>query len=126
MMKHPAYTVCTDGLTGSLPHPRSYGTFPHILSYYVREEGVLSLEEAIYHMTGRPASLLGLKRRGYIEQNYFADIVIFDEKTIESSATYSDPKELSKGIEYLFIDGELVIERGLLLDVKKGRLIRKE
>jgi len=100
----------TDGL--GLPHPRSYGTFPRILARYVRDTGTLRLEEAIRKMTSWPATRMGLERRGVIREGAWADITIFDLETIQDRATYDEPVLFPEGIEYVLVNGVVVIEDG--------------
>ncbi len=99
-----------DGL--GLPHPRSYGTFPRILSRYVRETGTLTLEEAIRKMTSWPATRMGLARRGVLREGAWADITIFDLEAISDRATYEEPVLFPVGIEYVLVNGVVVIENG--------------
>ena len=99
-----------DGL--GLPHPRSYGTFPRILSRYVRETGTLTLEEAIRKMTSWPATRMGLARRGMLREGAWADITIFDLDVISDRATYEEPVLFPVGIEYVLVNGVVVIENG--------------
>jgi len=87
--------VCSDGiLVGNRPHPRAWGTFARFLGKYSRELGVLSLEEAIRHMTSAPSQSLRLKERGLIKQGYFADLVVFDPRNIIDKATLTTPKKV--------------------------------
>ena len=95
-----------------LPHPRSYGTFPRILGRYVRDEGTLSLEEAIRKMTSWPATRMRLERRGVIREGSWADITIFDLDRVEDRATYDEPVLFPQGIEYVVVNGVVVIEDG--------------
>jgi N-acyl-D-amino-acid deacylase len=95
-----------------LPHPRSYGTFPRILGRYVRDTGTLTLEEAIRKMTSWPATRMGLERRGVIREGAWADITVFDLATIEDRATYDEPVLFPEGIEYVLVNGVVVIEDG--------------
>ena len=97
-----------DGL--GLPHPRSYGTFPRIIARYVRETGTLTLEEAIRKMTSWPATRMGLERRGVIREGAWADITIFDLDRISDRATYEEPVLFPAGIEYVLVNGVVVIE----------------
>lgn len=99
-----------DGL--GLPHPRSYGTFPRILARYVRETGTLTLEEAIRKMTSWPATRMGLERRGVIREGAWADITIFDLDRISDRATYEEPVLFPEGIEWVLVNGVVVIENG--------------
>jgi N-acyl-D-amino-acid deacylase len=95
-----------------LPHPRSYGTFPRILARYVRDTGTLTLEEAIRKMTSWPATRMGLERRGVIREGAWADITIFDLDRIADRATYEEPVLFPEGIEYVLVNGVVVIEDG--------------
>ena len=100
----------TDAL--GLPHPRSYGTFPRILARYVRETGTLSLEEAVRKMTSWPATRMRLDRRGVIQEGAWADITIFDLERVQDRATYDEPVLFPEGIEYVLVNGVVVIEDG--------------
>lgn len=120
VMKHPLSMVGTDAVANApygplakgKPHPRSYGTFPRILGKYVREESVLSLRDAIMKMTSMPAQKLGLSDRGLIRKGFWADLAIFDPELVSDKATYKDPHQYPRGIEYVMVNGELVIDRG--------------
>jgi N-acyl-D-amino-acid deacylase len=92
MTRHPAHMVCTDAiLLGSHPHPRGYGAYPRYLGHYVREEGVLSLEECVRKMTSLPARRFGVRDRGLQFEGFFADLVIFDPETVRDTATLRSP-----------------------------------
>lgn len=103
-MKHPQVMFCSDGSIGG-SHPRGAGSFPRILGRYVRELGVLTLEEAVRKMTSFPAQRFKLKDRGLLKPGLRADVVVFDPKTIADRATTSDPTALSVGMEWVFVDG---------------------
>jgi N-acyl-D-amino-acid deacylase len=107
-----------------IPHPRSYGTFPRKIRKYVLEDKVLTMEEAIKKATSMPAGMIGLKDRGRIEEGYKADLVIFNPATIKDNATYADPHRYSSGIEYLIINGDVVIEKGKYNGKLAGKAIR--
>src|SRR6185295_14627734 len=92
---------------GGKPHPRLYGTFPRVLQKYVREQGVLSLEEAVRKMTSLPADRFLLANRGRLAEGAFADIVIFNPETIEDIATYQSPRQYPKGVEYVLVNGAI-------------------
>jgi len=102
-------------LTGPLsygkPHPRFYGTFPRVLGHFVREKKIMSLETAIRKITSFPAQTLGLADRGLIKKNMWADIVVFDQEKIIDKATFTNPHQLSVGIEYVLVNGDVVIEK---------------
>jgi N-acyl-D-aspartate/D-glutamate deacylase len=100
----------TDGL--GLPHPRSYGTFVRVLGRYVRDTGTLSLEEAVRKMTSWPATRMRLERRGVIREGAWADITIFDLDRVQDLATYDEPALFPTGIEYVLVNGVVVIENG--------------
>jgi N-acyl-D-aspartate/D-glutamate deacylase len=107
------------------PHPRFYGTYPRILGRYVREEGVLDLETAIYKMTGFPAQRLGLKDRGHIADGLVADLVLFDPQTVIDRATFEDPHQYPVGIPYVFVAGEAVVRAGQHTQLRPGRVLRR-
>ncbi|WP_458245427.1 N-acyl-D-amino-acid deacylase family protein [Streptomyces sp. MAI_2237] len=126
IMRHPVHTGGSDGiLQGSKPHPRAFGTFPRYLGHYVRELGVLSLEECVAHLTSRPAARLRLADRGLVREGYRADLVLFDPETVAAGATYENPRTLPTGIPYVFVDGRFVIEDGRRTDVLAGRAVRR-
>ncbi|MFJ9911551.1 amidohydrolase family protein [Actinacidiphila glaucinigra] len=127
IMRHRAHTGGSDGLlVGDKPHPRAYGTFPHYLGRYVRELGVLGLEECVAHLTGRPAARLGLSDRGLVRVGHRADLVLFDPGTVAAGATYEAPRTPPTGIPHVLVDGRFVIEDGRRTDVLAGRSVRNE
>lgn len=127
IMRHRVHTGGSDGLlVGDRPHPRAYGTFPHYLGHYVRELGVLTLQECVAHLTGRPAARLRLPDRGLVREGYRADLVLFDPATVAAGATYDRPRALPTGIPYVLVDGRFVIEDGRRTDVLAGRSVRNE
>lgn len=93
----------------SLPHPRGWGAFPRFINHFVQEKKLLSLDEAIYRMSGLPALAFKLENRGQIRQGYYADLVIFDSKTIKDEATYDDPFAPPTGIKYVIVNGKIVV-----------------
>jgi N-acyl-D-amino-acid deacylase len=129
----PWVSFCTDEdaykLTGLMskrnPHPRAYGTFPRILGKYVREEGVIALEEAIRKMSGLPADRLGLKDRGRIGKGLAADIVVFNPKTVIDKATYTEPHQFPEGIHYVIVNGKIVVKDGVHTGAKPGKALFK-
>ncbi|MFD6299103.1 amidohydrolase family protein [Streptomyces sp. NPDC060235] len=126
IMRHPVHTGGSDGiLRGDKPHPRAYGTFPHYLGRYVRELGVLSLEECVAHLTGRPAARLRLPDRGLVREGYRADLVLFDPATVAAGSTFEAPRTLPTGIPHVLIDGRFVVEDGRRTDVLAGRAVRR-
>lgn len=126
IMRHRVHTGGSDGiLRGDKPHPRAYGTFPQYLGRYVRELGVLSLEECVAHLTGRPAARLRLPDRGLVREGYRADLVLFDPATVAAGSTFEAPRTLPTGIPYVLVDGRFVIEDGRRTDVLAGRAVRR-
>lgn len=119
----PHSCLCSDGNTGG--HPRGYGSFPRVLGKYVREEKVLSLEHAIFKMTGLTAVNLGIKNRGIIAPGYFADLVLFDPFIVKDNATIQNSKALSSGIEMVWVNGELVYQQQKATGKLSGTLIKR-
>ena len=120
----PRISVCTDGLFGDHPHPRTYGTYPRILEEFVRERNVLQLEEAVRKMTSLPAQTYGLEDRGLVKAGFVADLVVFDPDTVRARATYDDPTRYPVGITQVFVDGERVIADGGPTDARPGSVLR--
>jgi len=126
IMRHRVHTGGSDGiLRGDKPHPRAYGTFPQYLGRYVRELGVLGLEECVAHLTSRPAARLRLPDRGLVREGYRADLVLFDPATVAAGSTFENPRTLPTGIPYVLIDGRFVVEDGRRTDVLAGRAVRR-
>ncbi|MFF3324595.1 amidohydrolase family protein [Streptomyces sp. NPDC002889] len=126
IMRHRVHTGGSDGiLQGNKPHPRAYGTFPHYLGRYARELGVLSLEDAVAHLTSRPAARLRLPDRGQVREGYRADLVLFDPDTVAAGSTFDAPRTLPVGIPHVMIDGRFVIEDGIRTNVLAGRSVRR-
>ncbi len=116
--------VRPEGILGrGKPHPRWYGTFPRVLGKYVREEKVLSLEEAIRKMTSMNAEKLGLQDRGLLKQGKKADITIFDAQRVRDKATFQNPHQYPEGIEYVIVNGALVIDKGQHSGSKPGKVL---
>lgn len=105
-------------------HPRAYGNFARLLGKYVREEHVIPLEEAIRKLTSLPAGTLRIKERGKLAQNYFADIVAFDPKTIADHSTYEKPHQYATGVKHVWVNGTQVIKDGEHTGQKPGRVVR--
>jgi N-acyl-D-aspartate/D-glutamate deacylase len=104
-------------------HPRSTGTFTRILGHYVRDLKLLSLEEAIRKMTYAPAQFLHLSERGHISQGAYADIVIFDKKTVRDLSSWSEPKNYASGIKFVIVNGQFAIDDSQLTGNTAGRYI---
>lgn len=127
IMRHRVHTVGSDGLlVGSRPHPRAWGTFPRYLGHYVRELGILGLEECVEHMTGRPADRLGLTDRGRIRQGCLADLVLFDPHQISDTATFDQPRQQAIGVPYVLVNGVPVIDDGDRTDHLPGHALRRQ
>ncbi len=127
IMRHPRHTGGSDGLLiGGKPHPRGWGTFPRYLAHYVRDEGVLTLEDAIVHLAARPAARLGLRDRGRVARGLVADLVLFDPDTVLDRATYDNPRETPAGIPWVFVAGEPVIANGVRTASRPGVALRRD
>ena len=123
IMKAPFVMIGTDNIIG---HPRTWGCYPRLLGEFVREKGVMSVEEAIRKSTGLPASRLGLTDRGLIKPGYKADIVTFDMATIKDNASYENWKAPPSGIKHVFVNGVLTAEDGTHLGMKNGQILRNK
>jgi N-acyl-D-amino-acid deacylase len=124
LLKWPQAGICTDGTLGG-GHPRSFGSFPRVLGRYVREYGVLDLEEAVRKMTSQSASNAGLESRGLIRPGYYADLVLFDPDTVLDEATTEEPGRLSQGIEWVCVNGTLVYGGGATSGQYPGMVLRR-
>ena len=125
-VSHPAGMVASDAiLFGEYPNPRTYGCFPVVLAEFVRAEKQLRLPEAIRKMTSLPAQRLGLKDRGLIKDGYKADIVLFNPETVKAPATKENPKQYPIGIDYVIVNGKIVIDDGNNTGVTPGRALRR-
>jgi N-acyl-D-aspartate/D-glutamate deacylase len=130
-MQYPWVSVGSDAGSGSIEtdqgkgHPRQYGNFPRIIARYVRESKVLTLENAIRRMSSLPAGKLHIEGRGVLQPGNFADIVIFDYNKIEDMATYQEPHQYPKGIPYVLVNGQVVIDNGAHTGALPGRPIRR-
>ena len=124
IMSDPDCMIGSDGLPGSeKPHPRLWGTFPRVLSRYVRDEEVLSLESAVHKMTGLSAQTFGLENRGLIKEGFKADLVLFNSRTVRDEADYENPEAPASGIELVLIDGTMVWEKNVHCGNYPGRFI---
>ena len=126
LMLRPEMNLCTDGLFSAHPHPRTYGSFPRFFGKYVREEGLLSWEEAVYKTTGKAAELFRLQERGFLQEGYYADIVLLNPESINDCATLENPQQYPVGIEYVFVNGELTVERGVHTGRRPGRVLMRD
>ncbi len=124
--RHPIAMVGTDStFVGDKPSPRTYGSFPRILGQFVRDEGVLGLEEAVAKMTSMPADRLGLRDRGRLVDGAVADVVVFDPATVRSLATYDDPRRYPEGIDTVLVSGIPVVDGGVHTGATPGRALRR-
>jgi N-acyl-D-amino-acid deacylase len=115
-------TIRTFGF--GMPHPRGYGTNARVLAKYVREEKIISLEEAIRRMTSLAAQKFQLKDRGLLKEGYAADIVIFSEAEITDKATFEQPHQYSAGMKFVLVNGQLVLENEKHTGVKSGATLK--
>jgi N-acyl-D-aspartate/D-glutamate deacylase len=133
-MMQPWCSIGSDGsayategaLRRGYPHPRNFGTFPRILGVYVRQRGLLKLEDAVRKMTSLNASKLGIMDRGLLRAGNYADVCVFDPEHVIDRSTYTSPFQYSEGIEYVLVNGKLVLERGKHTGARPGRVIRHE
>ena len=126
IMRHSVHTAGSDGLlVGARPHPRAWGTFPRYLGHYTRDLRILTLEETIEHMTGRPARRLRLERRGLVRTGYHADLVLFDPLTVHDAATFDDPRQAADGIQEVLVNGVAVLSEGTPTGALPGRALRR-
>jgi dihydroorotase/N-acyl-D-amino-acid deacylase len=132
-LEQPWVSICNDsqgtapdGLLGKEhPHPRAYGTFPHILAKYVREEKKLTLEDAIRKFTALPAGRMRFADRGVLKAGMWADVVVFDPATIHDVATFANPNQLSVGMQYVLVNGVPVIDGGKMTNALPGRVVTR-
>jgi N-acyl-D-amino-acid deacylase len=127
-MRQPWVATASDGSAwvpgDSVPHPRSYGTFPRKVGEYAIRDGAIPLEQAIRSATGLPADVIGFTDRGYLKPGRFADVVVFDPKTFRSPATFAQPHQYATGVKYLFVNGKAAIDGGEFKDVLAGKALR--
>ncbi len=133
ILAHPLVGIGTDGsavapyglLGRGKPHPRHYGTFPRVLGKYIREEKIIPPKEMLQKMTSLPAKKFGFERRGIIERGCFADIVLFDEERVADKATWADPHQYPAGIEFVLVNGVVVIREGEHTGKLPGKILKK-
>ncbi|KPV61504.1 MAG: D-glutamate deacylase [Candidatus Bathyarchaeota archaeon BA1] len=129
IIKHPLSMIGTDSWIAipgvGKPHPRFYGTYPRILSRYVREQKLLRLEEAIRKMSSMPCQKLGLFDRGLIKEGFWADLVIIDQERVLDKATYDNPHQYPNGVEHVIVNGEIVVRDGEHTGKRPGRVLRR-
>ena len=125
-LRHPLALIGTDStFQGEKPSPRTYGAYPRVLGQFVRDEQLLSLEEAVRRMTGAPAARLGLRERGLLRTGYAADVVVFDPARVRANATYEEPRRHPDGIEHVIVNGEPVVDAGEHTGAAPGRALRR-
>ena len=126
IVKDPYSNIISDALytDGGMPHPRVYGAFPRVLETFVREEGLLSVEEAVMKMTSKAARVYGLTSKGVLAEGMDADIVVFDLDKVSTKASYTDSKQLATGYDYVIVNGAVTVKDDALLpQVKNGKLL---
>jgi dihydroorotase/N-acyl-D-amino-acid deacylase len=127
IMQHPVTAIGSDGPVGifgeGAPHPRQYGTFARVLGHYVRERGILTLEEAVRKMSSQTALRLGIRNRGLLTEGYFADITVFDANEVIDKATFEDPHQYAVGIKFVLVNGEIVVKGGQHTGKRPGKII---
>jgi N-acyl-D-amino-acid deacylase len=116
--------VASDGLFGGRPHPRVYGTYPRVLGHYVREENLLTVEEAVRKMTSLPARIMGLESKGLVREGMDADLVVFEPEIVGTDADFDDPLQYPRGIEHVLVNGEFVVRDETMTDSMPGTAIR--
>jgi len=132
--RHPAGGVISDGfslvpegvLAEGKHHPRSYAAFPYFLRRFVREQGALSWPEAIHKLSGHAAARFGLRDRGLLREGYCADVLVFDPSHISERANFDTPYRYAQGIDYVLVNGQLAMEKGKLVDMRAGKVLRRE
>lgn len=128
VLRHSHVSVASDGWTMSTtgsgqPHPRSFGTFARVLGHYVRDVGLLSVEEAVRKMTSLPASRLGLKDRGLIRTGMVADLCLFDPATVRDNATFESPWQLASGVSHVLVNGKFAWRDGAVSEQRHGQVL---
>ncbi len=124
LLSWPHTNICTDGSLDDL-HPRAIGSFPRVLGRYVRQQGVLGLEQAVHKMTGLAAQHMGFDKRGMIKPGFAADLVLFDPDTVIDNATPRNPKALSSGITTVWVNGRMVFDNGAATGHYPGQILRR-
>jgi len=130
-LARPWVSICSDGVSmapegeflRAPTHPRAYGSFARVLGHYVRDEGVLTLPEAVRRMTSLPASTLGLSGRGRLAPGYYADVVVLDPATVADQATFADPHRLATGVTDVIVNGRVTIAGGAFTGTLAGRAL---
>lgn len=134
IMRHPLAVFGTDGracatygpLAQGAVHPRYYGTYPRILEKYVRQEGLLTLEEAIHKATGAVAKRFGIDSRGILKEGFHADLLLFDPDTVGETCTFASPHRYPQGIDLVIVNGRIVVAHGIHTGALPGQILRRE
>ena len=130
IMKDPFDMFASDAsiraFNSGVPHPRGYGTNARVLARYVRDEKIISLEEAVRRMTSLPAQKFNLKDRGLLKEGFAADILIFNDKEVQDLSTYNKPHQYSKGFTYVIVNGRVSVEKGVQNEVRNGKTLKHE
>jgi N-acyl-D-amino-acid deacylase len=128
IMRYPQNMFASDAsirvYNFGVPHPRGYGTNARVLGYYVRQKKIIPLEEAIRRMTSLPAQKFKLTERGILQLNRAADVLIFDENTIIDASTYDRPHQYSRGMKYVIVNGEIVVNNEKHTGLRAGKVLR--
>jgi len=132
LLRHPLSIISTNGVgynleharTGEMIHPRCFGSFSKVFRKYVLEKKILSWEEAVRKMTDLPAQKFGIKKRGKIENNYFADLIVIDPKNISDLSTSENPYQYSRGVDYMIVNGQILINEGQYTGLRNGEIIK--
>ena len=126
ILRHPATAIGSDGLPNDpMPHPRLWGAFPRVLGRYTRDEGLFSLAEAVHRMTGLSARRFGLTGRGFVQEGYAADLVLFDAATVRDVATFADPEQPAEGISAVWVNGVLSSRGQVPTGARAGRFVTR-
>ncbi len=129
VLRNPLSMVGSDGSAitdrEGRPHPRNFGTFPRVLGFYSREQGTFTLEEAVYKMSGMPAWRLGLWKRGLLREGFAADITVFDPEVVVDRSTFTEPFQSPVGIDYVMVNGELVLINGKQVESFPGQILKR-
>jgi dihydroorotase/N-acyl-D-amino-acid deacylase len=128
VLQHPSTMIGSDGLPArsGKPHPRLYNTFARVLGHYARDVNLLDMSTAIHRMCGLPAKKFGLVDRGVIEEGAFADLVLFDRRTVLDQGTLEDPNQYPSGIKRVLVNGKLIVQDGELVGERNGRVLRRQ
>jgi N-acyl-D-amino-acid deacylase len=128
-MKYPNTAIASDGgirvFGEGMPHPRSYGTNARVLAEFVRNRGVLTLEDAVRRMTSLPARTFNFRDRGVIREDYVADLLLFDPARVQDKATFQQPHQYTEGMDYVLVNGVVMVEEGKLTENRGGQVVRR-